>query len=1004
MRSAQRESLCPLWRRVKSLNPAHLNGLFDGSIINHNMIEKGRIYLVPFHVNLVNWLANQLKITNSRDMSGTAVVFPGKRPSWFLKKAISSRLRSEFIPPATFQSVEFYRFLHELIRPSTSPISQVDVAWLIYRLGRRSGLIPRPEGFDQFFFWGLKFADMFDELDAELVSDDQLAEVKDAMACDSPHFLQSVWQHVPELRNMLEAELRALNRITEGLMMRNVAENLDEIIPKVADRFEIVVFAGHFALRKSELRVVKRFLQEGVGAAVLHVDDMEKWPPIKKFIAEVGQPVVAVKASPTAPKIQLHETLNTHAEAIRVFQLLSAQGSRAKTPPPGDTAVVLPSESALMPLIHEAISPLGVQFNISMGYPFKRTPFFALIKSIFKAQETRREDGAYHAPDYLNLLLHPYIKNILIGGESAPLRIALHHIQDVVIGKGWRFIKIENIEDSNLAAEITAILSAAGYPELAEQVNETVRKIHEVFFRAFEDVSTVADATVALHNAIDMLLNSAPVKSYPLSGEFLSAMIDALHELENGLFVHEPLGRSSVFSFLLNRFAGLRVPFEGTPLSGLQVLGLLETRALNFQNVIVMDVNEGVLPSVEMEDPLLPMTLRRKLGLPDHRSREMVFKYHFFRLINGARNVHLLYRKGDGLIRSRFIEKLVWERELKERRIGAFEPEKASAFRLSVQPRRTFRIEKDDFYFRTLENREFSATAIDTYINCPLRFYLKYVMNLKEPGEIRTDVESNIIGSVIHEILADFYRKAFGIGKLIDWDREGLEGLLEAIIDEKFDAHFPEIRGDVFIIQELTKIRLSRFIEKESDSTPSGVYRLIHVEKKFRGEIEMESGLKVRLQGTFDRVDFDIQGHEFRIIDYKTGQTKMPGKELEEVVKFDRQFLKKGIKSLQLPLYIYLFRWNRGDVSWKELNAGLYSVPKAQFDTIFRDGRELREEKMENFFIPALKFVLAEIFDPGVPIEADESEPFYCRSCPYREICKNRVDVSFSGASSDDGR
>ncbi len=960
------------------------------------MLKPGNIYAVDFSINLIGWLAEQLTAGESRDLSRTAVVFPGKRPGFYLKRAISQRIRREFVPPAIFQTTDFVRYLHGLSGRIVAPLSHVDAAWLIYELSAANGLLREEHvSFDRFFPWGVRLSAIFDELDAELVSRERLESVRSQIASLYPGYMNAIWDNISRLRELFAAELRRIGRLTEGVIMREVAENIDQLMDPIRDRFDHIVFAGHFAMRESVKRVVVELMRAGLASMVWHTDSVE-WSPFAEIVKETGIEPISVDAGETSPRIELHEVFDVHSEVLTARELLEEHGLRPSARP-DEIAVVLPKEDVLMPLVHEAIAPLRTKFNISMGYPFKRTPFYALIKSIFRTQGTRREDGAYHSTDYLDLVLHPYIKNIQVDGDAAPVRIALHRLQDMLLSSGRRFISLEELEGQ--FGGIEEALTSADYGEMVENVVGVIKEIHNVFLRGFENVSRIRDVVEAIYRAIDMLMTSGPVIKYPLSGEFISALMEELHQLENSMFIDAPLDSPTVFSFMLSRLGGIRVPFEGTPLSGLQILGLLETRGLNFKKVIVLDVNEGILPSVEPEDALMPVPVRRWLGLPDYTHQEEVYKYHFFRLIRGARNVHLIYRVQEEFIRSRFVEEIVWEKELESGTLGALKPNRPASFRVMPPTREPFRVEKDERYFDALNDRTFSATAIDTYMNCPLRFYLKYVLNLKEPDAIQSDIEATTIGTIVHNVLADFYTRAFPNGA-IDWDREGLDLLLNEVIDDHFNRNFPEIRGETFILKRLVQIRLERLLRAERSNTPSGVFRLLAIERVFRGELELPSGRRVGLKGIFDRIDLDTQSGTIRIIDYKTGGTKKPVlRNLPEIGEFDRPTLRKVLKSVQLPLYMHLYRLNH-DVEWERLNAALYSVKDARLNFLFNESKVEEGGKtflMENVFLPAIQFLLSEIFDDSVPIVADDSDSSFCNSCPFRLVCRNRGISGVSG-------
>ena len=1003
------------------------------------MIQKGKILLLPFRVNLVEWLAENIA-HGGNDFSRIAVVFPGKRPGVFLKRALSRKLRKSFVPPAIFQTVDFVHFLHELNGGEARTISSIDEAWLIYRLALENGYLSDEKAdFDRFFFWGLQFAALFDELNMELITDERLHSVSSLLSEKSPQYLELVWKRIVELKSLLKLELERYGETTDGLIFRQVASSIDELLPKLEQKFDLIVFAGHFAMREAVKQVLLTLLKNRFATLVWQADSLN-WQPFEEIRKLYGEDVIRVKTNAPPTELKLYEAFDMHSEASTVASILSSM-VESKATQPEEIAVVLPSEGALMPVIHEAIAPLDVEFNISMGYPFKRTPIFALLKLIFKAQETRNEAGAYHVKDYLNLMLHPYIKNIRLDVKNAeasddatPVRIALHTIQDALIQQRIKFVSLDEVESEKFMGKVKRSVTDAGYEGIVDELVQVIHNIHDTMMRNFETVSTVGNAVNALRSVIEILMESAPLISYPLAGEFISALQEELDSLENSLLIDEKMDSNTIFSFLINRFSRIRIPFEGTPLSGLQILGLLETRALNFRKVIILDVNEGVVPSIEKEDALLPLEVRHYLGLPDYLQQEEVYRYNFFRLIKGAAEAHILYQNREDMLRSRFIEELIWEEELKAGHLGAIQPIAPRTFMLKNIENDVPELDKDDEYLNALMSRPLSSTSIDTYMRCPLRFYFKYILGLRETGKIAPNIEAPDIGLLIHNILADLYSEMFMSEDIIDWDRPEIEPRLDELIELHFSKKFPEQRGETIILKELIRLRLKKLLEVERlKVTPSGVFRLMGIEKTYEGKMEVREGLTVTLKGIMDRIDCDTQHQTVRIIDYKTGEIERPSiKKLSEVSEkgLSREKIKRHMKSVQLPLYLYLFRQgNRGGaggtvvrvcrigndaLDWDVMDAGLYSVKKAEFVSLFGkiEGEE-RRHNMEKYLIPALKFIISEMFDMDVPIVADRSNTIYCNSCPYKHVCINGIKIkslikdggaSSAEDSSSDGR
>jgi ATP-dependent helicase/nuclease subunit B len=427
------------------------------------------------------------------------------------------------------------------------------------------------------------------------------------------------------------------------------------------------------------------------------------------------------------------------------------------------------------------------------------------------------------------------------------------------------------------------------------------------------------------------------------------------------------------------------VNFSGSPLKGLQILGLLETRSLNFKNVVVMDTNENKLPALKITQPLIPREIMVRLGIDQLEQEEEIQRYQFRRLISSAERVYLVYQEDNRNERSRFIEELLWEREKAQKKLGVL-PVSQGLFSIDMQPRRVS-VKKKQQELELLSAMTYSASGVNAYLTCPLQFYYRYVLGLEEKDDLLDEPEARDIGTFIHELLetvfAQFLHK-------------------RPVIDDKFEAYFfgelnrqfsqkleKRMKSDSFLLKEILDLRMKEFLASERRRP---VIQLLGLEQKMEGVIRFGMDKEYKFQARVDRIDRLADGTVV-VIDYKTGDVKhiIPKNGIDfDAIQFDRQWIRDNIRSFQLPLYLHFLderfpkdRTNACLYNLREAGTkdGLVNLLKTEQD--FGDKDRLMLEYMN-----ALGSIIEEILDPDVDFAPDDSNEHVCEYCPFGALCK----------------
>lgn len=602
----------------------------------------------------------------AKDLSRIAIVFGGKRPALFLKKELSQRLNSGFFPARFFSMDEFIKFIvskHNHIRLSSDLAS----AYFIYNAAKQKApeVLKKREEFAQFLPWAKEISSFIDELDLEDVPKDKLKDIQlsASIGFEIPESINKLLSHIISIVEAYHKELRERKLYSRGLLYQDAAKLVSKID---LSEFDQILFCNFYYLHKSEEKVIKQLFDRDL-ATLIFQKDQRPWPVLDQLAKTFGQAITPAPSKKSPCELKVYKGFDTQSQVGLVAGILKEDILKAKTSP-NKTLILLPEPDNLIPLLSE-IAGVVKDFNVSMGYPLKRSSLFNLLQYIFSAQGTRK-DNTYYTRDYLRVLLHPLIKNLKSSGEPALTRVLMHKTEEILLGisetplSGSLFINLEDIEaseqlynfrmDTLINMEVKASVPA---------LKKILKEVHEVSFAIWEDVTTFAKLVEALKTFTGILLEKSFVSSHPLNLKVLERLYEIIDELKDAEFKDLTFPKEDIFKILESKLKDEKVSFKGSPLKGLQILGLLETRSLTFDNVIIMDANENILPKVSVYEPLIPRQIMEGLGLERLKQEEEIQRYHFMRLVEGAKQAYFVYDDNPEKERSRFLEEIIWLRQ-----------------------------------------------------------------------------------------------------------------------------------------------------------------------------------------------------------------------------------------------------------------------------------------------------------------------------------------------------
>jgi ATP-dependent helicase/nuclease subunit B len=689
------------------------------------------------------------------------------------------------------------------------------------------------------------------------------------------------------------------------------------------------------------------------------------------------------EGEPVEPEIYFYSSADAHGQVYALQTLLGTKEEDVKSFL-DNTAIVLPSPDTLFPLLRQGISMIDEEsYNISLGYPLQRTPVFAFLNNIMELITTMDGDRIY-LPEYLNFVLHPYTKNIYLNGSAEITRIMFHVLEEALTRYRTKaFVSLKEIEEDDRFLQLCAErIPQDGNVPAKELLKEHLRSIHRNTIEKFLSFEDVKDFSLKCTELLTYIFNNSTARLHPLFHPFSESFVRSLEIISCSLMKDIAFSeRSSYFTFFRKYLMTCYTPFEGTPLKSLQVLGFLETRNLKFERLFILDVNEEALPDTRKEDTLLPFRAREILGLPTYQDRDDLAAYYFETLLSGAKEVHLFFIENDKKERSRFVEKLLWRRQKKDRTIETKNYIQSLQYKIDLKSNLPKEIRKTDNVAGFLRELPYSASSLDLYLRCGLQFYYSSVLRLDRKEELSGDIEKADIGKFVHNVLSRYFLERKG--RTLTQEDIDIAGL-ELLINRAFDKEYGERpAGAVYLLKKQIKKHLRDFFEKYlSPLVRHEAVTIIACEEDIR--------IKKDLFNLRGRIDAVIKkGGKTVVIDYKTGASPDYLKvNFEKLDISSRITWNEAIGSIQLPFYLMLYSEQNG-TAIKDLEAMFLLLGRSFINREIELPLFSGEDGEDKYKIlkDVIFHLLEEIIDPGIPFMPAHDRKKTCPDCGYRFIC-----------------
>ncbi|AKL98256.1 PD-(D/E)XK nuclease family protein [Endomicrobium proavitum] len=924
-----------------------------------------RVLNIALHENITDFTADYIL----KSAKKTAVISGGKRPELFIKKKLAQKINKAFYPPEFFTNESF---IENLVFESFpfEKMPDLEAAYILYQVIGESApeLLKGKASFENFLQWAYEILSFIDQLDMQNIGDQHLENVKANadIGFEVPQNINNILKNISVIRKVFHAKLESSAKRTSGYTF---IKSLQSDVGALLERFDEIILLAPFYLHKTEIEIYKKLFAAGKLTIILH-GNPEDFPVLKEIYGFFKVKPSEVKDEQNFES-EIFCAFDQQSQA-RLLKNLVAKIPQDKT---DKTVVIVPKPESVQSVISE-IESLGIDYNVSAGYPASKTALFSLIKDILGAQLSRNGKN-YYSKDLMKVLSNPLSKNMRFFGDPSVSRIIAHKIENALdsssksILAGKLFVSCQELlSDEELQKEIGLTVTKAWDFVQGEKIKSAVKKAFDAFFTEWEDIETLSEFSAVLLEFTDKILKLSAAGNYALNSQSAALLISCANELKYGEVSKNKFSPVEIINIFLNLIEKQNISLPGSPLKGLQVLGLLESRNLSFENVFIVSMTDSVVPQISKNFPLIPKEIMQALGIEIVAKEFEIQSYHFKRLVAGAKKVFLIYPDNGKEERSRFIESLVWKKQFEKKDLTAGEVKKFDLGVIGKQNALKRKYEKTEEIKNYLKKMPYSYSKIDAYLKCRLAFYFKYVLGLDENVEIGAELDGSDIGNFIHKFLQNTFHENLTRRQFED---ENFNKAYMGELEKSFDVSLGmRSREDAFLIKKVLLYRMGKFLELEKNKPFKTIYKSEAKYKSSLGEYALEC--------IIDRVDQTDSG--YALYDYKTGKVDAPiiSAKFNELLLSDihRENIKKAVKSLQLPLYKYVFEKETGK---KVISCGLYDIKKAEIADFPAD------EDVYEKCIEVLKYILDEI-SQGDYFEADPQDFKNCASCKYFYICR----------------
>jgi hypothetical protein len=959
-------------------------------------------------MTFLSQVADHLLANHADRLGECTVIFPNRRAGLFLKKHLSQKIDKPVWSPEVV-SLEDFLFRYS----DTKKIDSLSLIFKLFEAYKQHQ--PSSEGFEAFYFWGEMLLRDFEEVDHYLVnpaqlfhhikSDKQIAEDFYFLDPKQEKIIQQFWQEffptttksqqqfvdtwriLAPVYTSFKEELKKKGVGYTSSIYRELVEGLKAeggmgMNPGKPATSAGIIFAGFNALTPAEEVLIKYFVSEHNAEMLWDVDayyleDINQ--EAGSFLRKYQKDTVFGKTFPEKPERRI--TDKKHVNAIGVaLEVGQAKlvGERIDElllsgTPADQIVVVLPMDYMLFPLLN-ALPNSVEKLNVTMGYPLKETPLFGLLEAAIEVQEhsqlTSDQELTFYHKATLDVLSHPYL--FQNNNDAAEKLI------ETIKGKNHIRVPRSIIQEADIGLLNTVFRPLDKGENLAQYLKSIVE-----------------------------LLGQMVVERFGLEREYLYHFQLMLSRLSEILEQQAVLVDLKTFKSLFRKAArSIKIPFSGEPVEGLQIMGVLETRNLDFKHVFMLNTNEDIFPATQRNGSFVPYRIRKAFSLPTFEVQDAIYAYLFYRLFQRAERLDFYYNMyadfGMSGEISRFIHQIEQESGIKVHHQKLSNSIGIREHQPIVVEKTADIIDKLAHYYAGEGKSKLSASALNVYYRCRLQFYFRYVLRRFSETPLNDELDAREFGNVLHNTMEILYRDVIEKrpeNVVQETDFFQLRNSVDGAIELAFKKHFNikekrrfELKGRNVMISEVIKKYVMRILDHDEEYAP---FQIIGLERddNYLRTLQVETNgrkIDVRLGADIDRVD--RKNGLVRVIDYKSGKDK---REIESIEKlFDRKpgtayNAGRNKAGFQTMFYAWLYASKFG--TKEAIAPGLIGI-RELFQDDFDFRLTFKDEPMTDArdYLPDFesRFVslVNEVFDMDQPFDQTE-ETTTCQYCDFNGIC-----------------
>lgn len=936
--------------------------------------------------NFLYFIAKQIYDENSNNLNNICIVFPNNRAALFFNKYLI-QIADKTVWTPKYTTIN--NFISDLSDYTLG--DDISLIFELYKVYKKN--LSSVESFDSFYYWGKMILNDFNDIDKNYLSaKDIYKNLKDIKEIenyfdyltedqkqvinkfwinfyknkdsDQKSNFASIWGKLYNIYDDFNKVVKNKGEVYEGVIYKQL---YDKIVSNsnLEINYEKIIFVGLNALNVTEQKLLDYLQKENKAQFYWDADKYY----FENEIFEAGN-FIRENSKKFTPKLPLTDSIFNNFSKDKNIDVYSVSSNTGQSKIIGNiltklandkfdeenTAIVLADEELLIPVLN-SIPDFIKNINITMGYPIKNTQSIGLVTNILKLwKESKLEDNerVYYYKNILSVLNH----NLLRSNSTE-----INNFNDYIIDNNLIYIKSSNINFKSEALKF-------------------------VFNNDLNNTELISNLILFIKNLLETIYQNNETTN-KIEKEILFNIYFTLNRLneviEKEKFKFDKI--QTYISLINSVLNGLSIPFEGEPLRGIQVMGILETRVLDFENVIILSLNEGVLPKISVASSFIPYNLRKGFGLPTIENQDSIFSYYFYRLIQRAKNISLVYNSEQSYTNtgevSRFVKQLEYE---SGKQINYYNVENNISYdkknKISVAKNQAV-INVLNEYF-TNNQKYLSPSAINTYLDCELKFYFNYVSKLKEPKEFIEEIDSATFGTLFHKSMELIYNPF--LNKIVS--KDDITEIIKSksfIINIKtaFENEKIKIQKQAVITFEVIKENVLQTLQKDLVYAP---FKILNLEKDFKKIIDVNfnnSTKQIVIKGNIDRVD--EQNGLIRIIDYKTGKAEQKTPDILSL--FDSEIEKRPKAIFQTMIYAMAYKSEKKSTNIIPSVYQIKELYKEDFDyRLFIDKDVLLFDNYEKEFIEVLKNTINKIFDTKNAFK-QTSITSNCKYCNYKNFC-----------------